>query len=728
MNRISLFKGFPAKGEPHRADESLSIADFLNGIKYGKWKSLVDPIRTEQDDKLRKFLKTKLPAVTIGGLFEIREQDELVEHSGFICVDIDHFNDKTALLQDKYTYALFRSVSGNGIAVIIKVNPDKHKESYDWIQSYYFASYGISVDPAPKNVASLRFVSYDEELFINERSLKSKTKSVKPKKVKTLPIVLDSGQVDQLVQEVHNSGKNIAADYAEYLKLGFAIANGFSESGREYYHAICMASDKYDSQQCDKQYTRCLKGANKSGVTVGTFYYMLKENGFQLPRGNEPAVQVAAMAKKAGRSKEAVKSQLIQLNGLEEAEAEKISSEVFQRKDINLTDVARDPEQLIPSLISWLFQNHPIRLNGITRMIEENNIEVKRERLNTIYLKARMAFNSKEVTKDLIESIIFSDNIVEFNPLTEYIDKNRNKNSTGNVDAIAKSIRTNTPNADLFIKKWLVSIIAAADGYPVRSVLALVGGQNSGKTEYFRRLLPAKIQKYYSESKLDAGKDDEMLMTQKLIVMDDEMGGKSKQDEKRFKELTSKAVFSLRAPYGRHNEDFKRLAILCGTSNDPSIINDPTGNTRILPVEVISIDHELYNSVNKDELFMELVRMYEGGFDWKLSKDELLDLNEVSSEFETIPFERELIGKFYLPKNAAGYVSNLTSSEIKDYIETNTKQRITNMRRFGIELKSFFGPTILKNKDGIRSRCYPVILKDGSNVLPESDSTTGLPF
>jgi predicted P-loop ATPase len=273
-----------------------------------------------------------------------------------------------------------------------------------------------------------------------------------------------------------------------------------------------------------------------------------------------------------------------------------------------------------------------------------------------------------------------------------------------------------------------VSIIAAYDGSPVRSVLALVGGQNTGKTEYFRRLLPNSIQKYYAESKLDAGKDDEMLMTQKLIVMDDEMGGKSKQDEKRFKELTSKAVFSLRAPYGRHNEDFKRLALLCGTSNDPSIINDPTGNTRILPVEVISIDHELYNSVDKDELFMELVRLYESGYDWKLTKKELSELNEVSAEFETIPFERELIGKFFLPESAGGYVSFLTSSEIKDYIETNSKQKIINMRKFGIELKTFFGPALLKWKTGIKSRCYKVIIPNGNHVPAGDPENTDFPF
>jgi len=47
-----------------------------------------------------------------------------------------------------------------------------------------------------------------------------------------------------------------------------------------------------------------------------------------------------------------------------------------------------------------------------------------------------------------------------------------------------------------------------------------------------------------------AVKDDELLMSQKLIIMD-EMSGKNKTDQKRFKDLTSKHTFSLRAPYDR---------------------------------------------------------------------------------------------------------------------------------------------------------------------------------
>jgi predicted P-loop ATPase len=255
-------------------------------------------------------------------------------------------------------------------------------------------------------------------------------------------------------------------------------------------------------------------------------------------------------------------------------------------------------------------------------------------------------------------------------------------------------------------------------------VLTLVGGQNTGKTEWFRRLPPRPLVKYYAESKLDAGKDDDILMCQKLWVMDDEMGGKSKQDEKRFKELTSKSTFSLRAPYGRHNEDYKRLAVLCGTSNEEDIINDPTGNTRILPVRVLSIDHEAYNAIDKDELFMECVRAYESGEEWQLNKSELAALDEMGTDFETTPFERELILSHFSPPRAGVYSTFMTSTDIKDVIETRTKQKLMSHKRFGMELKRIFGKPVSKRINGFPVKAYEVVKLDFNNPTTHETRTS----
>jgi hypothetical protein len=706
---ISLFNSLPTKGSKHISDDVIDMPAFLSYIKDGKWKHLVEPIRNEVDKTKRNSLKRNLPSVTIAGVFKEREQDKLITHSGFICIDIDSFNDKSELACDKYTYAIFNSASGNGIAIIVKINPDKHKESYNWLADYYYTTYGISVDPAPKNVASLRYVSYDADIFINEKAIKAKVKSDEVKKPKSLPIVLSDSVIDTLVNEVRSSGKNIAADYDSYLKLGFALANGFGERGRSFYHSICFASNKYHSEQCDKQYNICLRGANKSGITVGTFYWMLKDNGFTLPKPNQKAIQIASIAKKAKRTKEGVVEQLKVMEGMSDEDATQIATQVFDRSDMDLNKVAADPERLIESLIEFLKLNHPIKYNVITRKLEEQGNEVSEERKNTIYLKSKIIFNSDKITKDLVFSILHSDLIPNYNPITEYIERNRHRNTTGNIEALVKSIKTDTENHEMFISKWLVSIIAAYDYNPVRSVLIFCGTQNTGKTEWFRRLLPSALQKYYAESKLDAGKDDELLMCEKLIVMDDEMGGKSKQDEKLIKELSSKTKFSLRAAYGRNNQDYNRLAILCGTSNTLDVISDPTGNTRILPINILEIDHESYNAVNKDELFMELVRIYESGFDWKLNKSELKDLDNVGHNFEVTNFEYELISKFFIPAFEGSNYDFLSTAEIKDCIESNSRQKINNIRKFSIELSKFFGKSDVKKVNGSNKRGYYVV-------------------
>ena len=728
MSNITLFKGFPQKGQPHFATEHISITDFLNAVKYGKWKHLIEPIRTEPEKTKRDALKRNIPSVTISGVFEERKEDNLLQHSGFICIDIDYYTDKSQLINDQYTYALFKSASGGGLAVVVKIDQNKHKESFKWLQNYYYQSFGIVVDSAPQNVASLRFVSFDPEIYINEKSKKARSLSITEKKTKSLPIVLPQNSVSELVRECVSNGKNIAPDYEKYRNLGFALADGFGEDGRVFYHSLCSVSEKYDSRHADKQYNECLK-SRKKGITVGTFYFMLKDAGINIKNEQQKYIQLATIGKKANRTKEGVVSQLVQIEGIEKKQAEILVDEVYRRDDVNLTSAIGDPEKLIESLIEWLNQNHPIRKNSITRMIEENGTEVTREKMNTIYLRARMFFNTKDVSKDLIESIIFSENTHEFNPITEYIEKNIIRKSSGNIDTLCKTIRSNTEMKNVFIRKWLLSIIAAYDGHPIRSVLSLVGGQNSGKTEWFRRLLPNDLKKYYAESKLDNGKDDDILMCQKLIVMDDEMGGKSKQDEKRFKELTSKSIFSLRAPYARHNEDFKRLAVLCGTSNDPQLINDPTGNTRILPIEVLSIDHELFNSINKDELFMEIYRAYESGEEWKLNQEELNQLNKVGKDFEQTPYERELILKFFKkPEAGDGYSEWLTATEIKDVIELNTRQRILSMKKFGSELRNVFGNPKNKSINGCVLYRYEIIRTYKAENTQSADNQDEVPF
>jgi predicted P-loop ATPase len=177
---------------------------------------------------------------------------------------------------------------------------------------------------------------------------------------------------------------------------------------------------------------------------------------------------------------------------------------------------------------------------------------------------------------------------------------------------------------------------------------------------------------YYAESSLIKGKDDEILMSEKLIIMDDELSGKDRQQAIRFNDITSKQYFYLRRPYGDSNEKVLRLSVLGGTSNHKGIINDPAGNRRAIPIEVNDVDKEAYNKINKKDLFMEMFKLYKEGFDWRINKPDIVYLNENEEDYEVVVKERELIVKYFEPGD-----DPVTTTDIIVEIELLTRQKLS---------------------------------------------------
>lgn len=352
----------------------------------------------------------------------------------------------------------------------------------------------------------------------------------------------------------------------------------------------------------------------------------------------------------------------------------------------------------IDDLQNWIKDNFQLRRNEITRYIENKGRPMQQKDFNSVYLDAKRTFS--KLNYDLLDRTINSNFTPTYNPIIDFIEDNKHRRPDGTIDKLFDTIRTDTgfgldgnevfpKYKNHFGKKWIVSIISSIYGNHSPLMFVLSGGlQGTGKTEWLRRLLPSELRAYYAESKLDAGKDDEILMTQKLIIMDDEMGGKSKKDEKRLKELLSKQTFSLREPYGRNNVDLRRLAVLCGTTNDNEILSDPTGNRRIIPVNVLSIDHEAYNAIDKIDVLIEAYHLYKDDFEWRLTTDDVKNLNGNTSNFEQTSAERDLIIKYFkVPVTGIETgIEFMTATEIKASLESRCMQKL-NATRLGLELK-----------------------------------------
>jgi predicted P-loop ATPase len=267
-----------------------------------------------------------------------------------------------------------------------------------------------------------------------------------------------------------------------------------------------------------------------------------------------------------------------------------------------------------------------------------------------------------------------------------------------------------------FGTKWLVSIVASIYGDPSPLVLILAGEKHgTGKTEVFRNLLPKDWRTpidYYAESKLDGKEaDDAVLMSIKLIIMDDEFGGQSKKEHRRFKATTSKKTFSVRKSYGRNPDDLSRLAVLCGTCQELEILNDPTGDQRrLLPIHVIdTINYEEMNKIDRAAMWVELFRMYKAGYDYKVLKDDITTLGINAEKFTEYSLEYELIKRYFEVPNGAAYgLAEMSASEIKVVIDTASGQR-TNLGKIGQELKRLGYTQITKKRNGTAARLYNVI-------------------
>ncbi len=371
----------------------------------------------------------------------------------------------------------------------------------------------------------------------------------------------------------------------------------------------------------------------------------------------------------------------------------------------------------IEELQAWLREQYTFRRNEITRYIELKGRPMKQVDFNSIYIEAKKKF--PKLTYDLLDRTINSHFTPTYNPIIDWIEASKSRRPEGAIEAVANTIDSDTglvgseffPEFKLhFFRKWVVSIIASIYGEHSPQMFVLTGSQGSGKTEFFRRLLPKELSSYYAESKLDAGKDDEILMTQKLLICDDEMGGKSKKDEKLLKELLSKQTFSLREPYGRNNVDLQRLAVLCGTTNDIEILSDPTGNRRIIPVNVLSIDQEAYNSVDKTDLLIEAYHLYKSGFNWRLTSQDVRDLNANTSHFEQTSPERELLSRYFRkPKGEEEAIADYyTASEIKAVIKRHTMQEM-NLTRLGLEMKNMGFEKVARKRNGQAVRGFYVM-------------------
>lgn len=699
MPQVSLFGKVDSIYNPQHLD----LIECLEQTRDGKWEDLVLECRLIKDKKQRDLFKDTMPRITFSGKFNVRADKSLDEHSGVINMDFDGLENISAIRkkiqEDKYIFAVFVSTSGNGLRVLFRIEPDKQREAFLAISKYMYDNYELVADPAGGALSRSFIVSFDPFLYLNPNYEKVPiyNKYIKETPIKKIAnFVHTEGDFGEIVKQIVARRVNICETYADYLKVCFAISEQFGEAGRQDFHAVAQFSQKYNFKKSDKQYDYCLK-ARGSGerVNISTFYYLAKVNNINIvTEQTKIIVRNTKNGKRAGLKKEQIIENLKKFNNIENSQLV-----VDALYDSN-TEYMDEEESILEQLEMFISNNYSLLMNDVTGFLEDKGKRLTQSDLNSVFISAK-----KMITKldyPLMMRLLKSDFIPSYNPFFDFFESDGipvqlpaipipldKEPDCPLIDKLAKSIVNDNPSYTLFfVRKWIVSIISSAHKVHSPLLLCLLGGQNTGKTEWFRRLLPAELRDYYAESKLDKEKDDEILMTENLVIMDDELGGKSKSDNLKLKNLTSKQYFSLRRPYADHNEKILRLAVLCGTSNSKKILTDSTGNRRIIPIEVLNIDKELYNSIDKKELFLEAFRLYKEGFDWRITQADISFLNKDQEDYQMEVAENELILRYFAPEdNPNSTARRFSTTDIKVELERLTGQKLS-LVSIGVQLEN----------------------------------------
>jgi hypothetical protein len=666
-------------------DTDIEFENFLEGVRSGRWQDIALEVRNAPTKEIKELKKKTAPLVTVSGSFAARKDDAIRKHSNLIAIDIDNLDDavatKNRIGADPYILAAFISISGKGLCLIVKIDGTRHLDAFNAIAAYLYNEYQLIVDQSGKNVSRARFISYDPALIQNPNAATFKKYLPKKKEYKQQKVVVIKTDFDSMIAQMDQKGLNLCEDYSDWIRICYGLVSEFGEQGREHFHTLSATSSKYNSIDCDSQFDACLKNHNESKgkkSSIGSIYYLAKQNGIDIYTEHSKAIMRHATSQRAaGLSADSIVKSL-EVSGITPEESKEIVEQIVSK------DIKYKSESISTDIAAFV-NTYDLRRNIITRKIELSYKAIDDSDINSIFLDSKAVF--KESSKDLVTSIIFSNRVQSYNPLHEFFESELyeyNNDQWPNIQLLLSSIITDTQDADFFILRWLLSVVASAYGNKSELVLVFCGEkQGTGKTHWFRYLLPKKIRYLYAESKMDAGKDDEILMCGRLIINDDEYGGKSKREEKRMKELTSKEFINVREPYGRVSVDLKRLAVFCGTSNEMQILSDPTGNRRIMPIHILGIDHDLYNQCDKEALWRELFCMFQRGAEYTILKEDIERLNAATEMYKLSTPEDDLISKKLTPGSSTGLGEWMTLTDIQQYLMADTKFNYLNTQRIG---------------------------------------------
>jgi len=237
----------------------VEIPKLLDRIRNGKSQKQVMLVRSTSDENARKQYKSNLPSVCFSGTFRERFDNCLIDHSGFICCDVDELPDlettnavKDTVFGEEFVYAAWISPSGNGVKFLVKIaDPKRHRFHFDALTEY-FKNLPGKWDTSSVNESRVCFESWDPDLYHKEECT-AFAKLIETVKEQKREFVDTGDSFKKLLTWLSNKGKSFQKGERNnfiFRLAGACCRFGISQENCYYYcEQEFIAGDKDFSQR-----------------------------------------------------------------------------------------------------------------------------------------------------------------------------------------------------------------------------------------------------------------------------------------------------------------------------------------------------------------------------------------------------------------------------------------------------------------------------------------------
>lgn len=463
-----------------------------------------------------------------------------------------------------------------------------------------------------------------------------------PKEYINKPSEKDSFQkVTDVVTQIEQNKIDIAPNYEDWVRIGFALSDEFGESGRGFFHRISKNHKEYERENCDKQFTECLKSKGH-GIKIGTFFHFAKMAG------------VDSFKKTYSENKE------------------------------SLEEEPQKTKNRIDKIETYLNSRFKFRYNRVTGQVElqrksEKDFKPLTDYIENSILRDLLKSNIK-CTQTTLRAILGSDFCPPYNPFESYFNQLPAWDGKDYITQLAQTVKTSNQTFWIIaLKKWIVAVVAGVLEPKIinHSVIVFSGGQGLGKTSWMLKLCPWQLKDYiYSGTINPNNKDTLIYLSQCMLINLDELENLNRSEIGSLKEMITKSAINMRKAYGKYNETLVRRASFMGSVNTHQFLNDSTGSRRFLTFESLEIDYQ--HEVDIDKVYSQALSLFRSGYKFHFDKDEIIEICANNEEFEVRTIEEDSLLLYFEPIewNTAEYF--LTSSQILERIAFNVPLNLNN--------------------------------------------------